>query len=102
MKQVKTSQIFNVETTRKIISQFDRGKQVKAECQASAVAEVDFAAVPDVILFQASDILDRIVKGCRSASNRTHRRYKMPHRNPSDLGQHALHTSNQNTTNTAS
>ena len=58
MKQVKTSQIFDVETAREIISQFDRGKQVKAECEASAVAKVDFAAVHEVILFQSSDILD--------------------------------------------
>jgi len=94
MKQVKTSQIFDIETAREMISQFDRGKQVKAECQASAVAEVDFAAVPDVILFQASDILDRIDKGCRSASNRTHRRYEMPRRNACDLGRYVLQTCN--------
>src|SRR5258706_12803148 len=94
MKQVKASQIFDIETAREMISQFDRGKQVKAECQASAVAEVDFAAVPDVILFQASDILDRIDKGCRRASDRTHRRYEMPRRNACDLGRYVLQTCN--------
>ena len=78
MKQVKTSQIFDVETAGEMVSQFDRGKQVKTECQASAVAEVDFAAVPDVVLFQSLDVLDQIDKACRSTSNRTHRRYEMP------------------------
>ena len=69
---------------------------MKAECQASAIAEVDFAPVPDVILFQASDILDRIDKGCRSASNRTHRRYEMPRRNACDLRRYVLQTCNGN------
>ena len=42
--------------------QFDRCKQVKAECNMSAVAEVDFAPVPDVILFQSADFLDPVTK----------------------------------------
>src|SRR5258705_13927004 len=92
MKQVKASQIFDIETAREMISQFDGGKQVKAECQASAVAEAAFAAVPDVVLFQASDILDRIDKGCWRASNRTHRRYEMPRCNACDLGRDVLET----------
>src|SRR5260370_17649695 len=95
MKQVKTSQILDVETTREMISEFDRGKPVKAECPAATVAEVDFAAVPDVLLVQSSDILERIDKGCRSASNRTHRRYEMPRRNACDLGRYVLQTCNR-------
>jgi hypothetical protein len=94
MKQVKTSQILYVETAREMISQFDRGKQVKAKCQTSAVAEVDFAAVPDVILFQSPDILDQIDKGCRSASNGTHRHYEMPRRNACDLRRCVLQACN--------
>ena len=94
MKQVKTSQILNVETAGEMVSQFDRGEEVKAECQASTVAKVDFAAVPDVILFQSSDILDRIDKGCRNASNRTYRRYEMPRRNACDLLRYVLQTCN--------
>ena len=50
MKQVEAAQIFDVETAREITQQFDRCKLVKTECNMSAVAEVDFAAVPDVIL----------------------------------------------------
>jgi hypothetical protein len=94
MKQIKSSQIFDVETAGEMVSQFSRRKQVKAECQASAVAEVDFAAVPDVILFQSPDILDRIDEGCRSASNRTHRRYEMPGRNACDLRRYVLQACN--------
>ena len=60
VKQVEASQIFDVETAGEIVSQFDRCKQVKAECNMPAVAEVDFASVPDVILFQSADFLDRI------------------------------------------
>ena len=51
MKQVETSQILDVETAGKTVSQFDRSKEVKAEYHPSAVAEVDFTAVPDVVLF---------------------------------------------------
>src|SRR5258708_12219418 len=95
MKQVKTSQVFDVETTREMISEVDRGKQVKGEGEGSGVAEVDFAAVPDVILFQSPDILDRIDKGCRSASDGTHRRYEMPRRNACDLRRYVLQTCNR-------
>src|SRR5258708_12689870 len=91
MKQVKTSQILDVETTREMISQFDRGKQVKAERQASLVAEVDFAAVADVILFQSSDILERIDNGWRRSSTRTHRRFEIPRHHPSALLRSVLH-----------
>jgi hypothetical protein len=85
VKQVKTSQILNVETAGEMVSQFERGKEVKAECQVSTLAKVDFAAVPDVVLLKPPDILDRVDESCRSASNRTHRRYKIPRRNASDL-----------------
>jgi hypothetical protein len=51
MKQVKTAQILDVKTAGEIIQQFDRCKLVKAECNMPAVAEVNFAPVPDVILF---------------------------------------------------
>jgi hypothetical protein len=78
MKQVKTSQIFDVEMARKKISQFGRRKEMKAECQASAVAKVDFAVVRDVILLQPSDVLDPIDKGCRGTSHRSNRRYQVP------------------------
>ena len=60
MKQVKTAQFFDVETAGEIIQQLDRCKLVKAKCNMSAVAEVDFAPVPDVVLFQTADILDRV------------------------------------------
>jgi hypothetical protein len=50
MKQVEAAQIFDLETAGEITQQFDRCKLVKTECNMSAVAEVDFAAVPDVIL----------------------------------------------------
>ncbi len=56
MKQVETSQVFDVETAGEMVSQFGRCKQVKAECHTSAVAEVDFTPVPDVILFQFADV----------------------------------------------
>src|SRR5258708_33297504 len=85
VKQVETSQIFDVETSGKMVSQFNRSKQVKAECQMSAVAEVDFTPVPDVILFQSADVLDRFYKGRWSAGNRTHRRYEISRRNACDL-----------------
>jgi hypothetical protein len=85
MEQVETSQIFDVETACEMVSQFDRSKQVKAECHMSAVAEVDFTPVPDVILFQSADFLDRFYKGRWSAANRTHRRYEISRRNACDL-----------------
>jgi hypothetical protein len=49
VKQVETSQILDVEIAGEMASQFDRGKKVKAERQASTVAKVDFAAVPEVV-----------------------------------------------------
>jgi hypothetical protein len=42
-----------------------------------AVAEVDLASVPDVILFQSADFLDRVYKGRWNAANRTDRRYEV-------------------------
>ncbi len=85
MKQVETSQIFDVETVSEIAPQLDRSKQVKAECDTSAVAEVDFAPVLGVILFQSADLLNRVYKGRWSAANRTHRRYEMSGRNACDF-----------------
>ena len=80
-KQVETSQIFDVETVSEIAPHLDRSKQVKAEFDTSAVAEVDFAAVLGVILFQSPDLLKRVYKCRWSAANRTHRRYEMYGRN---------------------
>ena len=85
MKEVETSQIFDVETAGEMVSQFSRSKQVKAECHASAVAEVDFAPVPDVILFQSADFLDGVHKGRWSAANRAHRGYEISRRDACDL-----------------
>ena len=85
MKQVEAAQIFDVETAREIIQQFDRCKLVKAKCNMSTVAEVDFTAVPDVILFQSADFLDRVDKGRWSAANRTDRRYEVSRRDAYDL-----------------
>ena len=59
MKEVEAAHIFNVETVGEMVPQFGRCKLVKAECNMSAVSEVDFAPVPDVILFQSVDFLDR-------------------------------------------
>ena len=78
MKQVQTTQIVDVETAGEIIQQFDRCKLVKAKCNMSAVAEVDFATVPDVILFQLADFFDPVDKGRWSAANRTNSRMKYP------------------------
>ena len=94
MKQVKASQIFDVEITGKKISQFDRRKEMKAECQASTVAEVDFAVVHDVILLQPPDILDGIDKRRRGAPHRSNRRYQMPRRNACDFRRDILQTCN--------
>jgi hypothetical protein len=85
MEQVETSQIFDVETAGEMVSQFDRRKQVKAECDMSAVTEVDFTAVPDVVLFQSADFLHGFDKGRWSAASRTHRRDEMSRRNARDL-----------------
>ncbi|MGA2307875.1 MAG: hypothetical protein ABSH29_27355, partial [Acidimicrobiales bacterium] len=60
MKQVETSQVFDVEAAREIAPQFGCSKQVKAERYMSAVAELDFAPVRDVILFQLADLLYRV------------------------------------------
>ncbi len=51
MKHVETAQIVDVETAGEIIQQFDGCRLAKAKCNMSAVAEVNFTAVPDVILF---------------------------------------------------
>ena len=85
MKQVKTAQIFDVETAGEIIQQFDCCKLVKAKCNMSTVAEVDFAPVPDVILFQSADFLNRVYKGRWSAANRTDRRYEISRCDACDL-----------------
>ena len=85
MKEVETSQIFHVEAPGEMVSQFSRSKQVKAERHTSTVAEIDFAPVPDVILFQSADVLDRFYKGRWSAANRTHRRYEISRRDTCDL-----------------
>jgi hypothetical protein len=45
VKQVETSQIFDVETAAEIAPQFGRRKQVKAERITTAAAELDFAPV---------------------------------------------------------
>ena len=85
MKQVEATQIFDVETVGEIIPQFDRCKLVKSKCNMSAVAEVDFAPVPDVILVQSADFLDRVYKGRWSAANRTDRRYELSRCDACDL-----------------
>ena len=85
MKQVQTTQIVDVETAGEIIQQFDRCKLVKAKCNMSAVAEVDFATVPDVILFQLADFFDRVDKGRWSAANRTNSRNEISRRDAYDL-----------------
>ena len=77
MKEVQAAHIFNVETAGEMVPQFDRCKLVKAECNMSTVAEVDFAPVSDVILFQSADFLHRVHKGRWHAANRTHRRYEI-------------------------
>jgi hypothetical protein len=77
VKEVEAAQIFDVEMAGEIVSQFDRGELVKAKCNMSAVAEVDLASVPDVILFQSADFLDRVYKGRWRAANRTDRRYEV-------------------------
>ena len=85
MKEVQAAHIFNVEAAGKMVPQFDRCKLVKVECSMSAVAEVDFAPVPDVILFQSADFLDRVHKGRWHAANRTHRRYEISRCDACDL-----------------
>ena len=77
VKEVEAAHIFNVETAGEMVPQFGRCKLVKAECNVSAVAEVDFAPVPDVILFQSADLLDRIYKSRWCAANRPDRRYEV-------------------------
>ncbi|MEA3102703.1 MAG: hypothetical protein QOF74_6943 [Caballeronia mineralivorans] len=67
MKQVQTAHIFNVEAVGEMVPQFERCKLVKAERNMSAVAEVDFAPVPDVILLQSADFLDRVRIGVAGA-----------------------------------
>ena len=85
MKEVEAAQIFDVETAGEIVSQFDRCRLVKAKCNISTVAEVDLASVPDVILFQSADFLNRVYKGRRSAANRTDRRYAISRRDACHL-----------------
>ncbi len=85
VKEVEAAQIFDVETAGEIVSQFDRRKLVKAKCNMSAVAEVDLASVPDVILFQSADFLDRAYKGRWSAANRTDCRYAISRRDACHL-----------------
>src|SRR5450631_49549 len=85
MKKVEAAQILDVEAAGEIIPQFDRCKLVKAECDMPAVAEVDFASVPDVILFQSVDFLDRVHESCWHAANRTHRRYEVSRCDACDL-----------------
>ena len=85
MKQVEAAQIIDVETAGEITQQFDRCKLVKAKCNISAVAKVDFAPVLDVILIQSADFLDRVYKGRWSAANRTNRRYEISRRDAYDL-----------------
>jgi hypothetical protein len=75
--------------------QFGCSKHVKAECQASAVTEVDFATVSDMILFQSADVLDRIDKTRGRASNRPNCRYEMPRRNACDLRRDVLQPRNR-------
>ena len=95
MKQIKTSHIFDVETAGEMALQFDCSKHVKTECQASAVTEVDFATVADVVLFQSADIFERIDKARGSAANRPHCRYEMSRRNTCDLRRDVLQTCNR-------
>ena len=85
VKKVEAAQIFDLETAGKIVSQFGRCKLVKAECNMSAVAEIDLASVPDVVLFQPADFLDRVYKGCWSAANGTDRRYAISRRDARHL-----------------
>ena len=85
VKEVEAAQILDVETAGEIVSQFDRRKLVKAKCNMPAVAEVDLASVPDVILFQSADFLDRVYKGCWSAANGTDRRYAISRRDACQL-----------------
>jgi hypothetical protein len=85
VKEVEAAQIFDVETAGEIVSQLGRCKLVKAKCNMSAVAEVDLASVPDVILFQSADFLDRVYKGRWSAANRTDRRYAISRRDACHL-----------------
>src|ERR1700722_17132969 len=85
VKEAEAAQIFDVETAGEIVSQFDRCKLVKTKCHMSAVAEVDLASVPDVILFQSADFLDRVYKGRWSAANRTDRRYAISRRDACHL-----------------
>src|ERR1700733_5469300 len=77
VKEVEAAQIFDFETAGEIVSQFDRCKLVKAKCDMSAVAGMDLTSVPEMILFQLADFLDRIYKGRWSAANRTNRRYEI-------------------------
>src|SRR5260370_4159552 len=70
VKEIEAAQIFDVETAGEIASQFDRCKLVKAKCNMSAGAEGDLASVPDAILFQSADFLDRVYKGRGRAANR--------------------------------
>jgi hypothetical protein len=58
MKQVETSQIFDVKISLENASQFDRRKKVKAESETPAVAEFNIASVPDVIVFQMAGLLN--------------------------------------------
>src|ERR1700756_1883723 len=67
---------------------------MKAECQASAVAEVDFAVVPGVILLQSADLLDRFYKSGWSAANRTHRRNEISRCDACEFRRYILQTCN--------
>ena len=51
----------------------------------SAIAEVDFTPVFDVILSQSANVFDGIDKGGRSAANRPHRRYEISRSDTRDL-----------------
>jgi hypothetical protein len=61
------------------------GEFMKAECHMSAVAQVDFTPVREVILLQSADHLDRFYEGGWNAANRTHRRFEISRRNACDL-----------------
>src|SRR5208282_5892523 len=85
VKQVKAAQILDGETIGEAASQFERAEEVKTQCKAATVIQLDLALVPGVIVLEMTRFLDRIDGDRRRAADRAHRGNKMPSGNARDL-----------------
>ena len=70
VEQIQASKILNFKSALKIRSQLGRREQMEAERAAATVAEFEFAQIVQVVVFQATYVLDRINQRRRHATVR--------------------------------